>query len=291
MEYAMEYALEIKHLTKDYGNFQLKDISFKVPKGTIMGFIGENGAGKTTTLKLLLNIIQKDSGCIRIFDHETPTKDIDWKQDVGIVFDECHFHDNLRMNEISKIMSYIYKNWKKDMFIEYCKQFQLPQDKIVKEFSRGMKMKLAMAVALSHEAKLLILDEATAGLDPVVRDEILDIFLEFIQDEEHTVLLSSHITSDLEKVADYITFIHEGQVLFSQSKDELLYEYGIAKCTKEQYQEIDASQVLGCRKNSFGIEALIQNKRQFQKKYLGVIVDSVSIEDILLFETRGRKDR
>lgn len=287
----MEYAIEIENLSKDYGTFQLKNISFRVPKGSIMGFVGENGAGKTTTIKLMINLIKKDAGTVKIHNLDNEKDEILIKEQIGTVFDDCYFHDQLKIKDISKIMGNIYKNWNANQFLQYCERFQLPNNKIVKEFSRGMKMKLSIAVALSHQAKLLILDEATAGLDPVVRDEILDIFLDFIQDEEHSILLSSHITSDIEKVADYITFIHKGEILFSKSKDDLLYGYGIAKCTKAQYEKIDLKQVVGIRENSFGVEVLVKDQKEFKQTYPEMIVDRANIEDILLFITRGAKGR
>ena len=227
----MENVLVVRNLSKRYDEFQLKNVSFSLPKGCIMGLVGENGAGKSTTIKLILNLINRDGGSVSIFGKDNLTHEKTIKEDLGVVFDESSFPDNLNAKNISLVMKNVYKNWDEGLFYSYLKRFALPAQKKVKDYSRGMKMKLAIAAALSHHPKFLILDEATSGLDPMVREEILDIFLEFIQDEEHSILLSSHIISDLEKIADYVTFIHRGEVLFSEAKDQLLEEYGILKCT------------------------------------------------------------
>lgn len=293
----MDYALELHNVTKAYPNFKLDNISFSVPKGCIMGFVGENGAGKTTTLKAILDLVHIDSGSIEIFGQKEEkdikssiTSDIGSLKDlIGVVFDESYFHDNLKLKQISKIMSHIYKNWDHDKFISYSKILNIPDNKSVKEFSRGMKMKLSIAVSLSHGAKLLILDEATSGLDPMVRDEILDIFLEFIQNEEHTILISSHIISDLEKIADYITFIHDGKIVFSESKDELIYNYGILKCKKEDYEKINKTYVIGVRRSTVGVEALVSNKKKVKSLYPDLVVDGCSVEDIILLKSRSEK--
>lgn len=288
-ENAME-AIKIKNLTKSYSDFRLDNISFSVPKGSIMGFVGENGAGKTTTIKAILNLIHADSGEITILGSDSKDLPIDIKSQIGVVFDGSNLHDNLNVKNINLIMKNIYSNWEENVFFDYCKRLQLPDRKTMKDFSRGMKMKLSIAIAMSHHSKLLILDEATSGLDPMVRDEILDIFLEFIQDEEKTILLSSHIISDLEKIADYITFIHKGKVVFSESKDSLIYDHGVIRCRKEDAAGIDRSYILGIRENSFGIEVLIKDKQNFLKHHHGYIADKTSIEEIMLFISRG-KDR
>ena len=252
----MDKAIEIKGINKNYGDFQLKDVSFSLSKGSIMGFIGENGAGKTTTLKLILNLIKRDSGSIKVMGLDNIKDEKAIKDNIGVVLDDSFFHDNLTPLNINKIMSKIYSKWDEKEYISYIQRFKLPKDKIVKDFSKGMKMKLSIAVALSHKAKLLILDEATSGLDPVVRNEILDVFLDFIQDEENSVLISSHIISDLEKVADYITFIHDGEIVFCESKDVLLYEYGIFKCGLEDFNKLNKKEFLGYEKNTFGYNVI-----------------------------------
>jgi ABC-2 type transport system ATP-binding protein len=283
----MDYAIELEGVTKQYANFSLKDVSFKVPKGSIMGFVGENGAGKTTTLKAILNLIKMDKGNVTILGTNRIQEDCNIKEQIGVVFDESYFHANLNVNQISKIMKHVYKNWQPEEFGKYIKKFRLPEDKVVKEYSSGMKMKLSIAVALSHKARLLILDEATSGLDPVIRDEILDIFLEFIQDENNTILLSSHITSDLEKVADYITFIHQGQVVFSESKDELIYQYGVVHCKKEELSSLDKKHIVGVRTNQFGCEVMVNNKKELLRERKDLTVDNTTIEEIILFKVRG----
>lgn len=283
----MEYAIEINGLNKKYSGFSLNNISFKVPKGCIMGFVGANGAGKTTTIKAILNLITADSGTIRVLGKDYKISEKEIKEEIGVVFDESYFHGNLKTGDISDLMAGIFKNWDRQLFEKYMKQFRLPADKQVKDFSRGMKMKLSISAALAHHPKLLILDEATSGLDPLVRDAILDLFLDFIQDDNHTVLISSHITSDLEKIADYITFINKGDIILSGEKDQLLYTYGVAHCDKTMVQDIPKDFVAGMRKNKFGVDVLINNKDKFRRRYPDIVVDNASIEEILLFETRG----
>lgn len=285
----MENAIVVKNLRKNYKDFQLKDISFSVPKGCIMGFVGENGAGKTTTLKGILNLINRDGGSVEIFGMDNIKDEKKIKEDIGVVFDECCFYDSLNPKESSKIMKRIYKNWDEKIFNDYLKKFQIPDKKIIKEFSKGMKMKLSIAIALSHKPKLLIMDEATSGLDPIVREEILDIFLDFIQDEEHSILMSTHITGDLDKIADYITFINNGEIIFSKSKDELSYNMGIVKCEKKEFENIDKDFIVSYRKNNFGYEILTNKKEMFIDKYQDIVVDKASIEDIMLFYIRGER--
>lgn len=285
----MDDILQVSHLSKSYGDFQLKDVSFRLPKGMIMGFVGENGAGKTTTIKSILNLIQRDHGAIEIFGLDNIKDEQKIKEQIGVVFDEIYFQPNLRAREIALIHKAIFRTWDQALFDRYLKEFDLPAGKIIKDYSRGMKMKLSIATALSHHPKLLILDEPTSGLDPVVRNEILDIFLDFIQDEEHAILFSSHITSDLEKIADYITFIHQGQVVFSRAKDELLYQYGLLKCSEEDFCKLSRSDYVGCRKNQFGCEVLVKDKTYAARLLPGALIDNVTIEDIILFYVKGDK--
>lgn len=279
----MENILEIKDLNKKYDNFNLSNINLSLPKGCIMGFIGENGAGKSTTIKLILNLIFRDSGKINIMGLDNIKNEKQLKENVGVVFDESNFPEYMRASDVGLIMKSIYRNWDCAVYKSYLDKFSLPKNTVVKDYSRGMKMKLSIAVALSHHAKLLILDEATSGLDPIIRDEILDVFMEFIQDEEHAIFLSSHITSDLEKIADYITFIHKGKIVFSESKDSLLNDYGILKCSNADYSRIDKNAILGCRKNQFGVDALVL-KNKVKGNYT---IDRASIEDIMLFHIKG----
>ncbi len=282
----MDYILNVEKLSKNYGNFNLKDINFQIPKGSIMGLIGENGAGKTTTIKLILNLIKKNHGNIRVFDLDHIEDEIKIKEKIGVVLDESSFHDNLKPTDISMIMNNIYSNWDKSLFLYYLEKFKLPKNKIVKEFSKGMKMKLSIAAALSHDPQLLILDEPTGGLDPIVRNEILDIFLDFIQNEEKSILFSTHITSDLDKIADYITFIHEGNIILSESKDELIDSYGILKCGINDFNKVEKTDVIGSRKSQFGYEALVKNKQKLGVKYKNFIIDPANLEDIMLFYLR-----
>ena len=276
--------MKIEHLTKQYIDFTLNDISFNLPKGSIMGLIGENGAGKTTTIKLILNLIKKDNGKIKIFGLDNIDDELKIKENIGVVLDESYFHDNLRPKDISIIMGNIYDKWDNKKFLSYIKKFNLPLDKIIKDYSKGMKMKLSIAAALSHDPQLLILDEPTGGLDPVVRSEVLDIFLDFIQDEEKSILFSTHVTSDLDKIADYITFIHDGKLVFTESNDEIINNYGIIKCGLSDFEKIDKMDIIGHRKNKFGYEVLVNNKQN--SKYKDFTIDSANLEDIMLYHIR-----
>lgn len=281
----MSNALEIRNLSKVYPDFTLDKVNLTLPSGCIMGFVGENGAGKSTTIKLILDLIHRDGGEVSVLgaDHISQNKEI--KENIGVVMDESSFPDQLTIRDIETIMKCCYQTWNSQTFANYCSRFELPTKKTVKELSRGMKMKLSIAAALSHDSKLLIMDEATSGLDPVVRDEILDIFLEFIQDESHSIFISSHIISDLEKICDYITFIHKGKIIFSEAKDDLLDQYVIIKCSEEEYQTIDPTAVIGMRQNRFGIEALA-----WKRKIPSTIVrDAATIEDIMLYYVKGEK--
>ena len=230
-------SIVVKNLCKEFEDFMLDHVSFQVPKGRIVGFIGENGAGKSTTIKLILNELKKDSGEIEIFGADYADSSV--KEDIGVVFDECNFHEIFTADNIEKILSKVYKSWDSSLYRQYLKRFKLPANKPIGSFSKGMKMKLSIISAMAHKPKLLILDEATTGLDPVVRDEILDLFLEFIQDEEHSIFFSSHITSDIQKIADYVILIHQGKIIFEEQKDDLVYNYGIIRCRREQFSSID----------------------------------------------------
>lgn len=283
----MTNSIEVQGLCKSYGDFSLRDINLTVPGGTIMGLIGENGAGKTTTIKCILNLIRRDEGTITLLGHDNQREERAAKLEVGVVLDECFFHDSLRPRDLKRILGPVYPAWDNGLYEDYLKKFRLPEDKYIKEFSRGMKMKLSLAAALAHHPKLLILDEATAGLDPVVRDEILDEFLGFICDEDHAILISSHITSDLEKAADYITYIHQGQVVLSEAKDDILDHYGRVGCSAADLRAIDPGDLLRVRRGSFGCEALVADRGAFRRKYPRLAVDKVKLEDIMLFVGKG----
>ena len=285
----MNNILEVKNLSKKYDGFELKNVNIELPQGTIMGFIGENGAGKTTTIKSILNIIKRDSGKIKIFGLDNIENERKIKEDIGVVLDDSFLSEYLNPLDINKIMKNIYKNWDENLYFKYINDFKLPKEKISKEYSSGMKMKLKIAVALSHHPKLLILDEPTSGLDPVARNEILDIFQDFIQDEEHGIFVSSHITSDLEHIADYITFINNGKIVFTKTRDELLENYGIVKCTDEQFKTINKNDYIKYKKNKYEYDVLIENKYEFKSKYNFSVIDKPNIEDIMLIYIKGAK--
>lgn len=284
----MDNILEVRNLTKQYADFTLDHVSFSIPKGTIMGLIGENGAGKSTTINAILDLIHKDDGTVTFWGQElSSAKQL--KEDIGVVFDGINFYETLTAAKVGKISQTAYKQWDDRLYREYLNRFQLPTDKEIKTFSKGMKMKLCIAVALSHRPKLLILDEATSGLDPVMRDDILDVFLEFVQDEEHSIMISSHITTDLEKVADTITFIHQGKVLFCKAKDELLYHYGIIRCGAAIFDEIDKSEILAYRKEDYQWNVLVADKEKARRRYKNAVVDDAAIDDILLLYVKGER--
>lgn len=285
----MENILEIANLNKKYKDFELKNINIKLPKGMIMGLIGENGAGKTTTIKSILNVINIDSGEIKIFEKDNKKYEKEIKEDVGVVLDDSFLSEYLTPNDINKIMKNIYKNWDEKLYFKYIEDFKLPKDKKSKEFSSGMKMKLKIATSLSHHPKLLILDEPTSGLDPVARAEILDIFQDFIQDEEKGIFISSHITSDLEHIADYITFINNGEIVLTKTRDELLENYGIVKCSEEEFKKIDKKDFVKYKKSKYEYDILVENKYEFRKKYNIEIIDKSSLDDIMLIYIKGEK--
>lgn len=284
----MTNSIEIQGLNKSYPDFALQDISLTLPGGAIMGLIGENGAGKTTLMKCILNLVRRDSGTITLMGHDNMKEERLAKAEIGVVLDECFFHDTLRPKDVGAILAPAFRDsWDGALYRDYLDKFQLPQGKLIKEFSRGMKMKLSLAAALAHRPKLLLLDEATAGLDPVVRDEILDEFLSFICDEEHSILISSHITSDLEKVADYITYLHQGQIVLSDAKDTILDSYGRVGCTAAQLETIDPADLVRVRRGSFGCEALVSDRKAFHRSYPSLMVDPIALEDIMLFIGKG----
>lgn len=251
-------AIEINGLTKAYKDFSLDNLNLALPQGTIMGLIGENGAGKSTTIKLILDIVKMDSGHVTLLGKDNKDNIRLAKEDIGVVFDDVGISECLTPIQVGKIMRLTFSNWNQDMYEHYLKIFNLPPKKKFKDFSRGMRMKLGIAVALSHNAKLLILDEATSGLDPVIRDEILNIFSEFTRDETHSILISSHIVSDLEKICDYIAFLHKGKLLLCEEKDVLKDEYALIRCSIEQLSALNPSAIIGTKKNAYGVEALIK---------------------------------
>ena len=287
----MNYALKLNNVTKTYKNsdFSLKKVSFSLPSGSVMGFVGENGAGKTTTVGCILQTLFKDSGTIQILGREMTDANVEIRENIGVVYDGDNFPGYLSAEQLSNIMNGIFKQWDDKLFQNYINSFHLSKKQKIKTYSKGMTMKLALAVALSHHPKLLILDEATSGLDPVMRDEILDVLLEFVGDEDHSILLSSHITSDLEKIADYITFIHNGKIILTETKDNLIYNYGILRCKEKQVELIEPEDIIVYRKRDYQTDILVSNMSIAERKYPGVIIDHVTIDEIMLMLVKGNE--
>lgn len=287
----MENILELQNLSKSYvkSGFTLDQISFSLPYGSILGFVGENGAGKTTTIGCILNTVRKDGGTVKLFGKEMSDEDTDVREKIGVVYDGDNFPGFWTARQLSKVMEGLFKNWDQVLFQKYLEDFQLPPKQKIKCYSKGMSMKLAIAAALSHHPELLILDEATSGLDPVMRDDMLDIFLEFVQEENHSILLSSHITSDLEKVADYIVFIHKGRLVLTAPKDDLVYRYAVMRCRESQFQAVDREDVLAYRKRDMQIDVLVADGREAQRKYKDVVVDHTSVDEIMLLLAKGER--
>ena len=285
----MENILEIKNLCKTYDNFALKNVTLSLPKGMIMGFIGENGAGKTTTIKAILNIIQSYRGEIKIFGLDNRKYDKKIKEDIGVVLDDMFFPEILTPNDIDNTMKGIYKNWDSKMFDDYLKEFSLLPNEQIKTFSKGMRKKLEIATALSHHPKLLILDEPTSGLDPVARAEIIQIFQSFIEKDDCSILLSSHITTDLGHIADYITFINRGEIVLSKTKDELLDKYGIVKCTEDEFKKINKKDYIKYRKTKYEYEVLVSDKKDFKAKYDIAIIDKITLDELMVLMIKGEE--
>lgn len=286
----MKNVMEIKKLKKKYdNNFELGEINLEIPSGYIIGLIGENGAGKTTLIKSILNIINKDSGEIKTFNKDNKKYESYIKEDIGVVLDGMFFPEILTSNDINTIMKDTYKEWDKELFYKYLNDFKIQNNKKIKDLSKGMRKKLEIATALSHNPKLLILDEPTSGLDPVVRDDILDIFLDFIKDEEHTILLSTHITSDLEHIADKIIFLDNGKVILNENKDELLDNYGVLKCEKDSFDKISKDDIISYKKNKYNYEVLIKDKNKMKKKYKDSVIDKITLEELMILVIKGEK--
>lgn len=284
----MSNVLEIKNVTKEFKNFKIDDISFSLPKGYIMGFIGPNGAGKTSTIKLILNMIERNSGEIKVFGLDNIKEEANIKEQLGVVFDECYYLEDWNLNDVEKAVKMFYKKWDSSKYDKYLKEFNLERTKKVKDLSRGMRMKLMIAVAFSHDAKLLILDEPTSGLDPVARDEFLDILRAYVEDEERSVIFSSHITSDIEKVSDFVTYINNGKIIFTGEKDELLEKYCIIKGGREDIDETQRKDIIGLREHRTGFEGLIKlnDVRGFSSS---VITENASLEDIMIYMNKENK--
>lgn len=278
-------AIEIRDLCKSYPGFSLDHLNLTLPAGCILGLVGENGAGKSTTIKLILDMIHRDSGTITLLGRDNRDNLRLTKEDIGVVLDEVGISACLSPRKVGRVMANTFRNWDQAVYEQYLSQLALPENKPFKAFSRGMKMKLGIAVALSHHPKLLILDEATSGLDPVVRDEILDMFSEFTRAEDHAILISSHIVSDLEKICDYIAFLHQGKLLLMEEKDILREEYSIIHCTREQLEDIPASAVVGKKESPYGVEAIVARNAVPQ----GVTAGPADIEQLFIFMVKGAK--
>ena len=275
--------IEVKNVTKDYGDFKIDNISFAVPEGSVCGFIGQNGAGKTTTIKAILDVINVDAGEIFVFGQDVKIDSARLREDIGVVYDEMGFHEFMTGKDINIMMTNIYKNWDENVFFEYLKKFSLASKKPCGDFSRGMRMKLQIAVALSHNAKLLIMDEPTSGLDPIVRNEMLQIFREYVIEEDHTILLSSHITGDLEKLADEVVFINGGRIVLAGNKDEILEKHGLFKCKKDELRDISDELIVHTGVETFGVTVLVNDKNACAKLYPQMVIEQASLEDIMLF--------
>lgn len=287
----MDSILRLKEVSKAYekSDFRLEHISFSVPYGSIVGFVGENGAGKSTTIGCVLNTISRDSGSIEVFGREMQEQDVEIKQRIGVVYDGENFPGYYSAEQLSGIFRGTYERWDDVLFSSYLKKFGLRQKQKIKTYSKGMTMKLAIAAALSHHPDLLILDEATSGLDPSMRDEMLDIFLDFVGTENRSILLSTHITSDLEKIADYIVLIHKGKILLKEEKDKIVYHYGVMRCGEGQFDAMEENDKIAWRRRDYQIDVLVSDRERILKKYPGTVVDHVSIDELMVLLTKGEK--
>ncbi len=283
----MENILEVNDISKEYKDFRLEHITFSVPRGMICGMIGENGAGKTTTISCIMDMLRPDSGSVRVFgmDYAHAAREI--KERIGLVMDGLEQNPFLYVSDLDKIMKRLYRTWDSGRFQSYLKRFQLPADKKVKDLSKGMNVKLNFAIALSHDVDLLILDEATSGLDPVMRDEILDLLQEFVTDENHSILISSHITSDLDKIADYILFIHEGKISFLKSREDIELNYGVLHCRRELFEALSPEDYDAYIQEPYSYKVLLNNRSEVERRFQDLLVDRATIEDIMLFYVKG----
>ena len=279
-------AIEIRSLCKHYKGFSLDDLNLDLPYGCVLGLVGENGAGKSTTIRLIMDTLERDGGTVSVLGTDNRSKEfLDLKEDIGVVLDETFVPEVINAKQMGKIMAGTYKNWDQAVYDGWIRRFELPLDKKFKDYSRGMTMKLGIAAALSHHPRLLLLDEATGGLDPMVREELLEVFADFAAEEGHAVLLSSHIVSDLERICDYIAFLHKGRLVLCEERDLLLDKYGILKCSREQLANIPEEAIHGRRVGTYGVEALVE--REFMPR--DAVVDRASLEDIILYMVKGEQ--
>ncbi len=286
----MNEILEVRNLAKQYPGFSLNKISFTLEKGYIMGFIGPNGAGKTTTIKLIMNLLRRDSGEIKVLGLDNIKNELEVKERVGFVYDDNHFYNELSVLEMKKVIAPFYSRWDDGVFKDYLDRFELSPRKKIKDLSRGMKMKFSLVIALSHHAELLILDEPTSGLDPIFRSELLDILVEIIQDENKSIFLSTHLTTDLDKIADYITFINQGELVFCESKDVIMEKYALVKGGNELLDEELKKEFVGIKQSSYGFTGLTRDINRTRQVFgSSVLIEKASLEDIMLYTVRGEE--
>ncbi|MDY3016374.1 MAG: ABC transporter ATP-binding protein [Blautia sp.] len=283
----MENAIEIRNLSKEYRDFSLKNLSLNVPRGTVLGLIGENGAGKSTLIQSMLGLIKAEYEKIELLGKQLRNQEKEIKEDIAVIFDVSHYNPEYTPAFIGKMLKRVYRNWDMEKYDAYLSRFGLPADKKLKKFSKGMKMKLEFAIAFSHKPRLLILDEATSGLDPVFRDEILELIREFTEEEDHTVVMSSHITSDLDKVADYIAFLHEGKLQFVKSYDELQNDYGVLHCGKDFFESLREEDIVSFKKEPYEYKVLVRNRNGILSVFPDLEMEKASVEDIMLMYVKG----
>lgn len=287
----MSYVLEINNLRKTYKDFSLKDINIKLEQGYVTGFIGANGAGKSTTIKSILNLINRDSGDVKIFNKDNKTNDKELKNKIGVVLDEGYFYDELTLKEMKNIISPMYSNWDENQFNNYIRRFNLPLDRKISKLSKGMRMKYSIAIALSHNAELFIMDEPTSGLDPIVREELLEILSDIIQEENKTIFFSTHITSDLDKIADYLIIINDGKILLKGAKDEIIEEHRLVKGDKNLLTLENRKDFVAIKENAYGFEALTKEANKLSRTYGDkMVMEKPNIEELMLYYIRSDKN-
>ena len=284
----MNEILDVRNLTKNYPGFSLNNISFTLEKGYIMGFIGPNGAGKTTTIRLIMNLIRRDSGEIKVFGLDNIKDELEVKERIGFVYDENYFYNELSVLEMKRIIAPFYSRWDDSVFKDYLDRFELSPRKKIKDLSRGMKMKFSLVISLSHHADLLLLDEPTSGLDPIFRSELLDILAEIIQDENKSIFLSTHLTADLDKIADYITFINRGKLVFCDAKDTIMERYALVKGDNELLDEDLKREFVGINQSKYGFTGLTRDVQRASQVFgSSVLIEKASLEDIMLYTVGG----
>ncbi len=284
----MTEAIKVNNVIKKYDEkFQLGPVNLSLPSGVIIGLIGENGAGKTTLIKSILNIIKIDEGKIEIFNKDHQQDENIIKEDIGVVLDDMFMPEILTVKDIDSIMKHIYKSWDCKLYFDYLTKFDIPIQQQIKKLSKGMRKKLEIVTALAHHPKLLILDEPTSGLDPVVRNDILDLFLHFISDEDHTILLSTHITSDLENIADNIIFIDNGNIILNDTRDNIMDDYGVLKCDLDSFSQIEKNDILAYKKNKYDYTILIKDIQKLKKKYNNCVIDKITLDDLMVLMIKG----